>query len=75
MEYLAQYQPQILSYQEAILQFPQFENIQIANWTYDDDDYLFLGWNTDTGNNGFIWDDLLVFIVTKESGTWKVIAF
>ena len=74
-DYLEVYSPTIYAYDEAIAQYPSLAGQIVGNWVYNEEDYLFLGAKTNPDQTSFIWDDILVFVVTKESGEWKVIAF
>jgi len=38
----------------------------------DSEDYLFLGYKVKDDEEDFMWDDLLLFTVTKRSGVWKI---
>ena len=73
-DYLRNYRPKIMDYEDYSKKYPGFSRLSIDGWTPDADDFLFLGHEVKTGKEGFMWDDLLVFMVTCQNGKWEFIA-
>lgn len=75
-EYLETYEPEILDYKEVDSEYPGIiEMLRNLSWDFDDDDYMFRGWETKDGEEGPLWDDPLAFMVTHETGELKFKAF
>jgi hypothetical protein len=75
-EYMNIYEPRVMDFDEIRDEFPESESeIKDLGWKFDDDDYLFIGFETKNGDEGPLWDDPLIFAVTHESGEWKFKAF
>lgn len=74
-DYLENYNPKILSFEEYALIYPHIANLNIDGWSPNEDDFLFVGYETKPGKSEFMWDDLLVFMVTCENNEWRLIAF
>ncbi|MFO8051782.1 MAG: hypothetical protein R6V01_08820 [Thermoplasmatota archaeon] len=74
-EYMETYEPRVLDQEEIVSEYPEFKDIEFSGWEPDDDDYLFIGYETKAGKEGFLWEDPLVFMVTFEKGYWTVKAF
>ena len=77
-EYLETYDPFVLNVDEVEDEFEGMVDIMIAlGWDYDHDDYLFIGFETRSGNeeDGFLWDIPLIFGITNEDGYWTFKAF
>ena len=72
--YLENYHPEIMDYED-YSEYPELSGLSIDGWEPDADDFLFLGYEVKLGKEGFMWDDLLVFMVTYQNGKWKYIAF
>lgn len=80
-DYLENYSTKIMDYEE------YYNNDELGikeewdrflpfdGWTPDADDFLFLGFEVKTGKEEFMWDDLLVFMVTYQNKKWEIIAF
>lgn len=47
----------------------------LTYWQTDSEDFLFLGWIVKEGKTEFMLDDLLVFMVSKRTGEWKIRAW
>lgn len=66
------------NYSSQILKYNGYKNEKwvttLEYWHPDSEDYLFIAPFIEGGNN-FMWDDLLIFVVTKRSGEWKIRAF
>jgi hypothetical protein len=73
-DYLETYEPVILKFKEYIEEYPSLLNLDIDGWSPDEDDFLFIGYRVKTGQEAFLWDDLLVFMVTHSYGVWMIIA-
>lgn len=74
-QYMDTYQPRVVTFDEARAEHPSFNETTWDGWVPDGDDYIFLGAETKPGREGFLWDDLLAFAATKESGEWRFKAF
>ena len=74
-DYLETYRPKIMDYGEYTKEYPEeLSSLSIDGWKPDADDFLFLGHEVKTGKEGFMWDDLLVFMVTYQNKKWEFIA-
>ena len=69
--YLKNYRPKIMDYED----YSKLFSLSINGWEPDADDFLFLGYEVKSGKEGFMWDDLLSFMVTYQNGKWEFIAF
>ena len=68
-DYHARYAPRVLDYAE----YSQLGvGDDLTYWSLTPDDFLFVGSELKPGQEEFILDDLLVFVVTKHSGRWIV---
>jgi len=77
-EYLDTYDPYVMDIDEIKAEFNELVELMISKgWDFDDDDYIFMGWKTKSGNqdDGFLWDDPLAFGITHEGGEWAFKAF
>lgn len=74
-EYLEVYAPRVLTIEAAQAEHPEFAQMSWDGWEPDEDDYVFIGWETKPDQEPFLWDDLLAFAVTHESGEWRFKAF
>ena len=77
-EYLDTYEPYVMDVDEVSQEFEGLvDNMKEIGWDFDDDDYIFMGWETKSGDeeDGFLWDDPLAFGVTHEDGKWAFKAF
>jgi hypothetical protein len=73
-DYLENYHQEIMNYED-YSEYPELSGLSIDGWEPDADDFLFLGYEVKSGKEGFVWDDLLVFMVTYQNGKWEYIAF
>ena len=72
-EYLNTYDPRVMDHEEAQYEFPEeVSALKDSGWEFDEDDYIFIGYETKSGEEGPLWDDMLVFGVTHESGEGKL---
>jgi len=75
-DYLENYSPKIMDYEEySKEEWAVFRLFPIDGWTPDADDFLFIGYEVKPGKEGFMWDNLLVFMVTYQNEKWEFIAF
>ena len=74
-DYLRNYRPKIMDYEDYSKRYPQLSRLSIDGWTPGADDFLFGGHEVKPGKEGFMWDDLLIFMVTYQNGKWELIAF
>ena len=74
-DYLENYRPKIMDYGEYTKEYPELSSLSIDGWKPDADDFLFLGHEVKTGKEGFMWEDLLGFMVTYQNKKWEFIAF
>ncbi len=77
-EYIDTYAPYVLDVDGTKAQYEGLVDAMIGlGWDFDEDDYVFMGWATKSGDedDGFLWDDPLVFGVTHEDGKWAFKAF
>jgi hypothetical protein len=77
-DYIETYAPYVLDVDETKIQYEGLVDTMIGlGWDFDEDDYVFMGWATKSGDedDGFLWDDPLVFGVTHEDGKWAFKAF
>ncbi len=77
-EYLDTYKPYVMDVDEVDLEFEGLVGeMKEIGWDFDDDDYIFMGWETSSGDeeDGFLWDDPLAFGITHEDGKWAFKAF
>ena len=70
-DFFAAYEYGIYDYAQYRVEFDFVEELDFEDWTPDEDDFLFLA-NEKEEDEGFIWDDLLVFMVTCEKGHWEL---
>lgn len=73
-DYLEVYEPRVLEFDEYMKEYPGLETLEVGGWSPGEDDFLFVGSKTRPGREGFLWDDLLIFMVTDRSGEWELIA-
>jgi hypothetical protein len=74
-DYLENYRPKIMDYREYSKEYPELSSLSIDGWKPDADDFLFLGYEVKRGKEGFMWDDLLGFMVTYQNKKWEFIVF
>ncbi len=68
-DYLDVYEPIIMDYDAYSKVNPGWLD-QFIYWHPDNQDFLFFGSREKQGKQGFMWDDLLGFMVSKRSGHW-----
>ena len=73
-DYLDNYNPYIMDYEEYSEVYPSISNLNIDGWTPDADDFLFIGWELQRDREDFMWDDLLAYMVTYQNDEWELIA-
>lgn len=71
----ATYAPRVLAYDEVVLEYPAFANVTWDGWVPDGDDLIFAGGDVKEGQTSFLWEDILAFGVTRETGEWRLKAF
>ena len=75
-EYTEVYDPRVMDVEEVESEYPGIvSSMESLGWDYGEDDYLFIGWETKSGEEGPLWDDPLSFVVSHESGEWRFKAF
>lgn len=70
-DYLNTYDPEV-HYKDSI--FSYFDST-LSTWSISMHDYIFVGNRLKADKTELIWSDLLVFVVTKKDGFWKLKAF
>ena len=73
-DYLDNYNPYIMDYEEYSEVYPSISNLNIDGWTPDADDFLFIGWELQRDKEDFMWEDLLAYMVTYQNDEWELIA-
>ena len=72
-EYLDTYDPRVMDHEETESEYPEVVSaLKDSGWEFDEDDYIFIGYETKSGDEGPLWDDPLVFGVTHETGEWRL---
>jgi len=75
-EYKTDYAPRVLNAAEVNAADPELiPGLRKLGWDFDQDDYIFIGWDTKSGEAGPLWEDTLFFGITHESGEWRLKAF
>lgn len=75
-EYNATYAPEVWTFARATQEYPEFANVSWSGWTPDaEDDRIFVGSKTKSGEPGWLWEDILSFAITRASGEWRYKAF
>lgn len=74
-DYLETYDQEIMDYKEYISEYPSIKNVSIDGWSPNEDDYIFFGYEVKPEKEGFMWDDLLTFMVSNQGGSWEVIGY
>jgi hypothetical protein len=74
-DYLEVYDPRVLGFDEYMKEYPETAIPDVGGWSPSEDDFLFVGFEAKPGREGFLWEDLLIFMVTNQSGGWEFIAF
>ncbi len=70
-DYKDVYSYQIMNYKEySVVDTEWIEAFE--NWIPDDQDYLFRGNRVKEGKQAFMFEDILIFMVSKRSGEWKI---
>ncbi len=72
-DYTAKYQHKIYSYNEYSKLFPHWVSHN-RQWSPDRNTYLFFGSAVKDGKEGFITDDILVFMCKEINNEWKIVA-
>jgi len=71
-DYNNTYAPEVLTYDD----YKEDMGVEdLTQWKPDQQDYLFLGFTTKDGKEGFMMDDMLAFMLSKRTGEWKIRAF
>jgi len=75
-EYMETYDPKVMDADEVNAEWPELAgDMKALGWDFDGNDYIFIGYETKSGDEGFLWDDPLVFGITSEGGHWSFKAF
>jgi len=67
------YDIKVYDHDEYMAEFEFMADLDYPDWSPDEDDYLFWAQEKEE-DEGFIWDDLLAFMVTVQDGDWVMIA-
>lgn len=75
-DYLATYAPRMLTWDEAVAMYPEAADLTWSDgWAPDEDDLVFFGSELNEGKSDIVWTDLLAFLVSRETGEWRLKAF
>lgn len=72
-DYLEVYSPEVLSYDDVKADVGGAAWLDsLRYWRFDEKDFVFDGSQVKPGKQEFMWDDLLVWVVSKRTGQWKI---